>query len=115
MIVLVDRGIGLLGLVFVAATGASVAAWISPTMGPIGPGVLWAGLAVVVTIAGWAILVPQSIVRLLSPARRLHPEWFDEQLLETIECCAGARFRDRRQGLIGGRLLPARSVSRHSW
>jgi uncharacterized protein (TIRG00374 family) len=99
-VVLFDRGIGLLGLGFVAATGATVAAWISPTMGPIGPGVLWAGLLVVVAIAGWAILVPQGIARLLSPARRLHPEWFDERL-ERLQA-ALARFRQAPGALAGG-------------
>jgi glycosyltransferase 2 family protein len=100
IVVLFDRGIGLLGLGFVAAIGASVTAWISPTMGPIGPGLLWAGLAVVVAIAAWAILVPQSVGRLLSPARRLHPEWFDERL-ERLHAALD-RFRRTPAALGGG-------------
>jgi uncharacterized protein (TIRG00374 family) len=100
IVVLADRGIGLVGLGFVAAIGASVTAWISPTMGPIGPGLLWAGLAVVVAVAGWAILVPQGVGRLLSPARRLHPEWFDERL-ERLHA-AMAKFRRAPEALAGG-------------
>src|SRR5215203_1602332 len=41
-VVLLDRGLGLLGLVFVAALGASLAASRSEAVGPIGPGILWA-------------------------------------------------------------------------
>jgi hypothetical protein len=100
IVVLADRGIGLVGLGFVAAIGASVTAWISPTMGPIGPGLLWAGLAGVVAVAGWAILAPQGVGRLLSPARRLHPEWFDERL-ERLHA-AMARFRQAPDALAGG-------------
>ena len=44
-VVLVDRGIGLLGLVFVAAVGATLAARMSEAIGPLGPGVLWLMLA----------------------------------------------------------------------
>src|SRR5262249_57193363 len=40
-IVLVDRGIGLLGLIFVAAVGATVTARGSENIGPVGPSVLW--------------------------------------------------------------------------
>jgi hypothetical protein len=100
IVVLFDRGIGLLGLGFVAAIGATVTAWISPTMGPIGPGLLWAGLGVVVVIAGWAILAPRGVGLLLSPLRRLHPEWFDERI-ERLHA-ALARFRQAPDALAGG-------------
>ena len=40
-VVLVDRGIGLLGLVFVAALGSTMAARVSEKLGPVGPGILW--------------------------------------------------------------------------
>src|SRR5205085_5773152 len=42
-VVLVDRGIGLLGLVLMAALGATAGARFASATGGIGPGVLWAG------------------------------------------------------------------------
>lgn len=99
-VVLFDRGIGLLGLVFVAAVGATVAAWISPTLGPVGPGALWVGLALVTIVASWAVLMPQGVGLILSPLRRLHPEWVGEKLTKlqrTLE-----RFRETPQALAGG-------------
>jgi uncharacterized protein (TIRG00374 family) len=99
-VVLFDRGIGLLGLGFVAAVGATATAWISPTMGPIGPGVLWAGLAAVTLVAAWAVMMPQGVGLVLSPLRRLHPEWVGERLtkLQTVL----ERFRQKPQALAGG-------------
>lgn len=99
-VVLFDRGIGLLGLGFVAALGATITAWISPTMGPVGPGVLWAGLAAVTLVAGWAVLMPHGVSLILSPLRRLHPEWIGERLtkLQTVL----ERFRETPLALGGG-------------
>jgi hypothetical protein len=99
IVVLFDRGIGLLGLGFVAATGASITAWISPTLGPIGPGVLWAGLATVVAIVGWAVLLPQGVELVLSPLKKLHPEWVGDQLQKLRD--ALARFRESPKALAG--------------
>jgi uncharacterized membrane protein YbhN (UPF0104 family) len=91
-VVLVDRGIGLLGLVFVAAVGASVAAWVSPTMGPIGPGILWAGLGAAVAAAAWAVLMPHGVAALLRPLRALHQEWVEARIQKLTS--ALARFRE---------------------
>ena len=79
-IVLVDRGIGLLGLLLVAAIGATT----GPRLIEAGPGLgsitLWAlfGGAMAVTIP--AILLPNALPRLLTPLRVVHPEWVDERL-----------------------------------
>ena len=44
-IVLADRGVGVVGLGFVAACGSTLAANQSARIGPIGPAILWGGLA----------------------------------------------------------------------
>jgi uncharacterized protein (TIRG00374 family) len=105
-IVLVDRGIGLMGLVFVAAVGATMAARMSASLGPIGPGILWAILAACITLAGIAVLMPRGIGTLLQPLRSLHQEWVEERI--TRLTTALARFRDEPQVLaacFGGAIL----------
>jgi uncharacterized membrane protein YbhN (UPF0104 family) len=100
MIVLVDRGIGLLGLGFLAATGASVTAWVSPTLGPVGPGILWAGLAAAIAGVAWAVWMPHGVGALLRPLRALHQEWVGErieQLMTTLH-----KFRNAPAALVGG-------------
>src|SRR5687767_10542911 len=75
-IVLLDRGIGLLGLVLIAAIGAS--AGLEPDeVGPIGPRVLWTGFVVAALIATPALLMPHGFTRLLQPLRVLHPTWIE--------------------------------------
>lgn len=85
LIVLADRGIGLLGLLVVAALGASFAEHL-PGTGIIGPSILWTTLAA--GAAGVALLVgrPGILLVLLRPFARLHPEWVGERLgrLETL-------------------------------
>lgn len=91
-VVLVDRGIGLLGLVFVAALGASMTAQASPALGPMGPGLLWLGLAVGVALAAPVLLLPHGVGRLLAPLKFLHQEWVEERIARLV--LALARFRD---------------------
>lgn len=105
-IVLVDRGIGLMGLVFVAAVGATSAARRSPELGPVGPGILWGLLAAGLALAAPAVLMPQSVGRLLRPLRLLHQEWVEERITRLTS--ALARFRDAPQTLaacFGGAVL----------
>jgi hypothetical protein len=79
-VVLIDRGIGLLGLVLVAALGATA----GPRLIAAGPGVgaamLWAGFSVASLLAVVALLKPGALPRLLRPLRLVHPEWVDERL-----------------------------------
>jgi glycosyltransferase 2 family protein len=79
-IVLIDRGIGLLGLFLIAALGATT----GPRLIDQGPGVgavtLWAGFAAASVLAATAVLIPKALPRLLSPLRIVHPEWVDERL-----------------------------------
>lgn len=79
-VVLVDRGIGLLGLVFVAALGATAAARMSAAIGPIGPGLLWAALAGAIAVAAPVLLMPHGVGRLLRPLRAIHQEWVEERI-----------------------------------
>jgi uncharacterized membrane protein YbhN (UPF0104 family) len=78
-VVLIDRGIGLLGLVLVAALGASAGLG-QAKVGPLGPGMLWAGFGLAAMLATPALLNPEGFVRVLQPLRVLHPEWVDERL-----------------------------------
>lgn len=98
-VVLLDRGIGLLGLVLMAAVGATVAPRLGDMAGALGPSVLWAGFVVAAVIATVALLFPATFTRLLHPLRLLHAEWVDERLARLT--AALSRFRDA-PGAIGG-------------
>ena len=79
-IVLVDRGIGLLGLVFVAAVGATLAARVSAAIGPVGPGLLWVALAGAIAVSAPVLLRPDGLAWLLRPLRIVHQEWVEERI-----------------------------------
>ena len=79
LVVLADRAIGLLGLLLVAALGASLAAHL-PGTGVIGPSILWLILLGALAAAGVMIWHPSLLVRVLRPVQRLHPEWIGERL-----------------------------------
>ena len=99
-VVLVDRGLGLMGLVLVAACGASLAAG-GATRGalPIVPAWLWAGFLLGAGLSAPAVLAPAGFGRMLQPLRVIHPEWIDNR----IEKITGvlSRFRDRPGALAG--------------
>jgi len=100
MIVLVDRGIGLLGLGFLAAVGASLTAWVSPTLGPVGPGILWLGLSVAIAGVAWAVWMPHGVGALLRPLRTLHQEWVGERIEQLMT--ALHKFRSAPMALVAG-------------
>jgi len=105
-IILVDRGIGLLGLVFVAALGATTAAQMSDRIGPIGPGILWAFLAAAIAVAVPAVMLPHGVGALLRPLRALHQEWVEERISRLT--MALAKFRAAPRALaacFGGAIL----------
>jgi hypothetical protein len=77
-VVLIDRGLGLLGLALMAASGASLMHHM--VVGRVGPGVLWAGFGLGATIATPALLYPDMVTRLLQPLRVFHQEWVDARL-----------------------------------
>jgi uncharacterized protein (TIRG00374 family) len=106
-VVLLDRGLGLLGLVFVAALGATRAAHESAAIGPVGPGVLWGMLAIGLAVSTPAVLVPSGVGRLLAPLQRLHREWVSERIDRLTT--ALARFR-AAPGVLGACFLGAVAV-----
>ena len=90
-VVLIDRGLGLVGLVLVAAMGAT--AGLGPSdVGPVGPGMLWAGFGVAAMLATPALLMPRAFARILQPLRVLHPEWVDARIERLTT--ALARFKE---------------------
>jgi uncharacterized protein (TIRG00374 family) len=98
-VVLVDRGIGLIGLVFVAALGASLTARASDTLGPGGPALLWLAFVLGVGLAVPIILWPHNVGRLLSPLRKLHQEWVEERIARFVGTLANFRNAPAALGL----------------
>lgn len=97
-IVLIDRGIGLVGLVLVAAVGATAVTRLSGAAAPVWPGLLWAVLALAAIVGVLALLAPNRIGWLLQPLRVFHPEWVDERIQRIID--ALAQFRQRPRALF---------------
>jgi uncharacterized protein (TIRG00374 family) len=97
-VVLLDRGLGLFALLFVAATGATLAARSSATIGPVGPGVLWVGLVGGLAIAAPALLMPARLGQMLRPLRALHREWVDVRIERLTT--ALAKFGDAPRAII---------------
>jgi hypothetical protein len=97
-VVLLDRGIGLLGLVLMAAIGATVGPRFGDA-GALGAGMLWAGFAVAVTVASVGILFPEVFTKLLHPLRLLHAEWVDARVARLTATLA--RFRQSPSALAG--------------
>jgi uncharacterized membrane protein YbhN (UPF0104 family) len=96
-VVLIDRGIGLLGLALMAATGASLMHRMA--VGPVGPGVLWAGFGLGAIIATPALLMPETATRLLQPLRVFHQEWVDARIEKLTY--ALTRFKETPAALAG--------------
>jgi uncharacterized membrane protein YbhN (UPF0104 family) len=92
-VVLIDRGMGLLGLALIAALGATLTERLRPIdLGPVSPGLLWLGFAVGAIVAAPALLNPEGFTRLLSPLRVLHAEWIDVRLARLTDSLS--RFRE---------------------
>jgi len=97
-IVIVDRLLGLLALVLIAALGATVMGSVQGhAPSPIWPAWLWAGLFVATAITAPAVLVPAGFGRLLQPLSVLHPTWVGERIDKLT--IALAKFRDRPSAL----------------
>jgi glycosyltransferase 2 family protein len=98
-VVLVDRGLGLLGLVFVAALGATAAGSTHHATGPIWPAWLWVGFLFAAMASAPAVLAPSGFGRLLQPLTVFHPEWVGDRI-DTMTAVLG-RFRERPRALAG--------------
>jgi len=96
-VVLIDRGLGLLGLALMAATGASLMQRMS--VGPVGPGMLWAGFGLGAMIATPALLMPETATRILQPLRVFHAEWVDERINKLTY--ALTRFKETPAAIAG--------------
>ena len=62
----------------VAATGASMMQRMA--VGPVGPRILWAGFGLGTIIATPALLMPETVTKLLQPLRVFHQEWVDARI-----------------------------------
>lgn len=96
-VVLIDRGIGLLGLALMAATGATLMQRLS--VGPVGPKLLWAGFCVGAIMATPALLMPEAMTRLLAPLRVFHREWVDARIERLT--AALTKFKETPTALAG--------------
>ena len=88
-VIIVDRGLGLLGLVLIAALGATA---LGRANSPIWPVWLWAGFLVAAAATAPAVLAPAGFGRLLRPLSQIDP-WVAERIQKLTD--ALARFRDR--------------------
>jgi hypothetical protein len=80
-VVLVDRGLGLLALVLVAALGATASQQaLRQGAPPVQPWILWTGLFFGGIVSIQALRAPALVARLAAPLRLLHAEWVDERL-----------------------------------
>ena len=99
-VVFVDRAVGLMGLVLVAALGATVAMVVNGAdASPIWPYWLWAAFVVGLTAAVPAVLAPQGFGRLLQPLAAFHPEWVGARIQKMTT--ALARFGANPGALAG--------------
>jgi uncharacterized membrane protein YbhN (UPF0104 family) len=97
-VVLMDRALGLMALIFVAAVGASAAGAVHPAALPIWPIWLWAGLLAGAAASAPAVLAPVGFSRLLQPLTVFHPEWVGGRIDTLIEILT--RFRARPGTLV---------------
>ena len=99
-VVLVDRGLGLMGLVLVSAMGASMAVSLhGQGVLPIWPSWLWLGFVASAAIAVPAMMAPEGLGKVLRPLTFLHPEWVEKQIQHLTETLG--RFREKPSSLIG--------------
>ena len=95
-VVLIDRGIGLLGLVLVAAVGATVASGMGTA--PALPIWLWSGFLLATLVSAPAVIAPAGVGRLLQPLTVFHPEWVGDRITRVTEVLG--RFRKRPASLF---------------
>jgi len=99
LVILCDRVIGVIALVLVAATGATMVAEIGGHVGsPIWPSWLWAGFVIGTMVSAPAVLAPAGVGRLLKPLTVIHPEWIGDRIEDLTS--ALSRFRDRPGAIL---------------
>jgi len=100
IVVLMDRGLGVMALVLVAAIAATTAGKLHPAAVPIWPIWLWVGFFGGAALSAPAVLAPDGFGRLLQPLTVFHPEWVGGRIENLTSVLA--RFRDRPRALAGG-------------
>jgi uncharacterized membrane protein YbhN (UPF0104 family) len=99
-VVLVDRALGLMALVLIAAVGATAAARLYGSgASPIWPSWLWAFFVAGAAITAPVVYAPEGFGRLLQPLTVVHPEWVGtriDKLTATL-----SRFREHPAALAG--------------
>jgi uncharacterized protein (TIRG00374 family) len=99
-VILIDRGIGLIGLVLVAALGATVAAGSAGSASvPLWPSWLWAGFLLATIVSAPAVIAPAGVGRLLQPLTIFHREWVGDRIVRITDTLG--RFRERPSALLG--------------
>ena len=98
-VVLTDRALGLMALVFVAALGASAAGAVHPAALPIWPVWLWVGFLAFAAASAPAVFAPDGFGRLLRPLTVFHPEWVGNRIDKVTEVLS--RFRKQPGALAG--------------
>jgi glycosyltransferase 2 family protein len=98
-VVLMDRMLGLMALVLVAAIGASLAGAVHPAAIPIWPTWLWIGFFIFAAASAPAVFAPAGVSRLLQPLTVIHPEWVGGRIEKLTDVLG--RFRDRPSALAG--------------
>ncbi len=99
IVVLTDRVIGLMGLVLVAALGATMAAGSAGHAPiPIWPTWLWAGFLAGTALSAPVVMSPAGVGRLLQPLTVIHPEWVGGRIEHVTN--ALSRFRDNPSVLV---------------
>jgi uncharacterized membrane protein YbhN (UPF0104 family) len=98
-VILVDRGLGMMALVLVAAVGATAAGYLHPARTPIWPLWLWAGFLIAAGACAPVVFAPDGFGRLLQPLTVFHPEWVGDRIDKLTG--ALANFRDQPSALIG--------------
>ena len=97
-VVLMDRILGLVALVFVAALGATAIGRLHHVAAPIWPVWLWAGFVAGAAATTPAVFAPAAFGRLLRPLTVFHPEWVGDRI--TTLTGALARFGKAPGALI---------------
>ena len=99
LVILSDRIIGVIALVLVAATGATMVAEIGGHVAsPIWPSWLWAGFIAGMIVSAPAVLAPAGVGRLLQPLTVIHPEWVGDRIDSLTS--ALSRFRERPGAIL---------------
>jgi uncharacterized membrane protein YbhN (UPF0104 family) len=99
IVVLTDRVLGLMALVFVAALSASATAGAAARgAAPLWAPWLWAGFLLAAAAAAPAVLAPAGFSRLLQPLTVFHPEWVGDRIEKLTDVLS--RFRERPTAIV---------------